>query len=134
MDRRRTPPPITSMGTLSKQKAPVGNDVTSSNGAVISASGINFLGRSSGSSRRPVVSSSRDVVATDSSEPSRACTTDASPGALRRASGPQRSSPVHSAEQKRSSSGWHPSNVKNYDSTLKGIEGLNFDGDERVQY
>jgi casein kinase 1 len=24
--------------------------------------------------------------------------------------------------------------VKNYDSTLKGIEGLNFDGDERVQY
>jgi len=92
------------------------------------------LGRSSGSSRRPVVSSSRDVVATDSSEPSRARTTDASPGALRRASGPQRSSPVHSAGQKRSSSGWHPSNVKNYDSTLKGIEGLNFDGDERVQY
>jgi casein kinase 1 len=24
--------------------------------------------------------------------------------------------------------------VKNYDSALKGIEGLNFDGDERVQY
>ena len=36
MDRRRTPPPITSVGTLSKQKAPVGNDVTSSNGAVVS--------------------------------------------------------------------------------------------------
>jgi hypothetical protein len=24
--------------------------------------------------------------------------------------------------------------VKNYDSTLKCIEGLNFDGDERVQF
>ncbi|XP_066312407.1 casein kinase 1-like protein 2 isoform X1 [Miscanthus floridulus] len=132
MDRRRAPLPITSVGTLSKQKAPVGNDATVSRDAVIS--GPNFLGRSSGSSRRPVISSSRDVVATDSSEPSRARATDASPGAFRRASGPQRSSPVHSAEQKRSSSGRHPSNVKNYDSALKGIEGLNFDGDERVQY
>nr|CAB3474037.1 unnamed protein product [Digitaria exilis] len=130
MDRRRTPPPITSVGTLSKQKAPVGNDVTVSKDAVVS--GPNFLGRSSGSSRRPVVSSSRDVVATDSSEPSRTRTADASPGAFRRTSGPQRSSPVHSAEQKRSStSGRHPSNVKNYDSTLKGIESLNFDGDEK---
>ncbi|CAO2197903.1 unnamed protein product [Urochloa humidicola] len=131
MDRRRTPPPITSVGTLSKQKAPIGNDTVSKDAVM---SGPNFLGRSSGSSRRPVVSSSRDAVATDSSEPSRARTTDASPGAFRRASVPQRSSPVHSAEQKRSSSGRHPSNVKNYDSALKGIEGLNFDGDERVQF
>ncbi|CAO2194460.1 unnamed protein product [Urochloa humidicola] len=131
MDRRRTPPPIASVGTLSKQKAPVGNDIVSKNAVM---SGPNFLGRSSGSSRRPVVSSSRDVVATDSSEPSRTRTTDASPGAFRRASGPQRSSPVHSAEQKRSSSGRQPPNVKNYDSALKGIEGLNFDGDERVQF
>ncbi|ONM38834.1 casein kinase 1-like protein 2 [Zea mays] len=120
MDRRRAPLPITSVGTLSKQKAPI--------------SGPNFLGRSSGSSRRPVISSSRDAVVTDSSEPSRARTTDASPGVFRRASGPQRSSPVHSAEQKRSSSGRHPSNAKNYDSALKGIEGLTLDGDERVQY
>jgi casein kinase 1 len=73
------------------------------------------------------------VVATDNSEPSRPRTTDASPGAFRRASGLQRSSPVHSAEPKRSS-GQHSSNVKNYDSALKGIEGLHFDGDERVQY
>jgi casein kinase 1 len=52
-----------------------------------------------------------------------------------RASGPQRSPPAHSAEPKRSSSGRHSSNnVKNYDSVLKGIEGLHFDGDERVQY
>ncbi|KAK3161717.1 hypothetical protein QOZ80_1BG0080570 [Eleusine coracana subsp. coracana] len=132
MDRLRTPPPITSVGMLSKQKAPVGNDAPVSKGPVIPSP--NFLGRSTGSSRRPAISSSRDVVATDSSEPSRARTTDASPGAFRRASGPQRSSPVHSAEPKRSSSGWHSSNVKNYDSALKGIEGLHFDGDERVQY
>lgn len=36
MDRRRTPPPITSVGTLSKQKAPVGNDVTASKDPVVS--------------------------------------------------------------------------------------------------
>ncbi|XP_062206646.1 casein kinase 1-like protein 2 [Phragmites australis] len=132
MDRRCTPPPITSVGTLSKQKAPVGNDVPVSKDPVIS--GSIFLGRSSGSSRRPAVSSSRDVVATDSSEPSRARITDASPGAFRRASGPQRSSPVHSAEPMRSSSGRHSSHIKNYDSALKGIEGLKFDGDERVKH
>lgn len=132
MDRRRAPPPIASVGTLAKQKAPVGNDASFSKEPVISAS--NFLGRSSGSSRRPAVSSSRDVMPTDTSEPSRTRATDASPGAFRRTSGPQKSSPVNSAEPKHSSSARHSSNVKNYESALKGIEGLNFDGDERVQY
>jgi casein kinase 1 len=70
----------------------------------------------------------------DTSEPSRTRATDASPGAFRRTSGPQKSSPVNSAEPKHSSSARHSSNVKNYESALKGIEGLNFDGDERVQY
>jgi casein kinase 1 len=74
-------------------------------------------------------------VASDTYDPSRSRTTDASPGAFRRISGPQRSSPpVDSAEPKRSSSARHSSNPKNYESALKGIEGLNFDGDERVQY
>ncbi|KAL6840528.1 hypothetical protein ACP4OV_030338 [Aristida adscensionis] len=132
MDRRRTPPPVASVGTLAKQKAPVGNDVPAAKDPVISSS--NFLGRSSGSSRRAAVSSSRDVVATDTSEPSRTRTTDASPGAFRRASGPQISSPINSAEPKRSTSGRHSSIVRNYDSALKGIEGLKFDSDERVQY
>ncbi|BAB92346.1 casein kinase I-like [Oryza sativa Japonica Group] len=132
MDRRRAPPPIASVGTLAKQKAPVGNDASFSKEPVISAS--NFLGRSSGSSRRPAVSSSRDVMPIDTSEPSRTRATDASPGAFRRTSGPQKSSPVNSAEPKHSSSARHSSNVKNYESALKGIEGLNFDGDERVQY
>jgi casein kinase 1 len=73
-------------------------------------------------------------VASDTYEPSRSRTTDASPGAFRRTSGPQRSPPVDSAEPTRSSSARHSSNTKNYESALKGIEGLNFDGDERVQY
>jgi casein kinase 1 len=73
-------------------------------------------------------------MASDTYEPSRSRTTDASPGAFRRASGTQRSPPIDSAEPKRSSSARHPSNTKNYESALKGIEGLNFDGDERVQY
>ncbi|KQK09416.1 casein kinase 1-like protein 2 [Brachypodium distachyon] len=130
MDRRRAPPPIASVGTLTKQKAPVGNDAPISKDPAIS--GSNFLGRSSGSSRRAAVSSSRDVVASDTYEPSRSRTTDASPGAFRRTSGPQRSPPVDSAEPKRSSSARHSSNTKNYESALKGIEGLNFEGDERV--
>uniref|UniRef100_A0ACD5VZV4 Uncharacterized protein n=1 Tax=Avena sativa TaxID=4498 RepID=A0ACD5VZV4_AVESA len=134
MDRRRAPPPpIASVGNSSKQKAPVGNDAPISKDPA--TSGSNFLGRSSGSSRRAAVSSSRDVVASDTYDPSRSRTTDASPGAFRRISGPQRSSPpVDSAEPKRSSSARHSSNPKNYESALKGIEGLNFDGDERVQY
>jgi hypothetical protein len=36
MDRRRAPLPITSVGTLSKQKAPVGNDAIVSRDAVVS--------------------------------------------------------------------------------------------------
>ncbi|KAG0539144.1 hypothetical protein BDA96_03G297100 [Sorghum bicolor] len=36
MDRRRAPLPITSVGTLSKQKAPVGNDATLSRDSVVS--------------------------------------------------------------------------------------------------
>lgn len=94
----------------------------------------NFL-RSSGSSRRPAVSSSREpVIAGADSEPSRARTTDASPGGLRKISSTaQRSSPVLSSDQKRSSSTRNPSNIKNFESTLKGIEGLHFN-EERLHY
>jgi casein kinase 1 len=41
MDRLRTPPPITSIGMLSKQKAHVGNDVPVSKGPVVSS--LHFL-------------------------------------------------------------------------------------------
>lgn len=96
-------------------------------------SSSNFL-RSSGSSRRPAVSSSREpVIAGGDSDPSRARTTDASPGAVRKISSTaQISSPVLSSDQKRSSSSRNP-NIKNFESTLKGIEGLHFN-DERLHF
>ncbi|GJX06452.1 hypothetical protein Tco_0194384 [Tanacetum coccineum] len=48
-------------------------------------------------------------------------TTDASPGTLRRVTSTgQRTSPVVSSDQKRST------NIKNFESTLKSIEGLHF--------
>ncbi|KAA8540272.1 hypothetical protein F0562_024165 [Nyssa sinensis] len=120
-------------GSLSKQKSPVANDSAMTKDSVLS--GSNFL-RSSASSRRPAISSSRDpVMVGNESDPSRPRTTDASPGALRKISSSvvQRSSPVLSSDQKRSSSR-NASNIKNFESTLKGIEGLHFNNDERVNY
>lgn len=90
--------------------------------------------RASGSSRRGAVSSSRDaVIVGGESDPSRS-RADASPGALRKISSGQRGSPVHSSEHKRISSGRNTSNIKNFESTLKGIESLHFNNEERVQY
>ncbi|RVW43973.1 Casein kinase 1-like protein 2 [Vitis vinifera] len=121
-------------GGLSKQKSPVASDLAVSKDAMLSSS--HFLGRSSGSSRRAAVSSSRDAAIMGSeSDPSRAHTTEASPGAaVRRISSGQRSSPVGSSDPKRTSSGRNITNIKNYESTIRGIENLNFDNDERVHY
>uniref|UniRef100_A0A1D1XUA5 Casein kinase I isoform delta-like n=1 Tax=Anthurium amnicola TaxID=1678845 RepID=A0A1D1XUA5_9ARAE len=130
--RHRVSVPAVSAGNLSKQKTPVANDSTAMKEAMLSSS--TFLGRPSGSSKRAAVSSSRDVMTGSEVDPSRTRTTDASPGGFRKISSVQRSSPIGSAEPKRSSSGRHSSNIKNYESTLKGIECLNFDGDERLQY
>ncbi|XP_020105707.1 casein kinase 1-like protein 2 isoform X1 [Ananas comosus] len=114
--RRRAPLPAVTAGSLSKQKSPVANEQPASKDAVLSSS--TFLGRSGGSSRRAAVSSSRDTEFAKLST-----------------SAPQRSSPIGSAEPKHSSSGRHPSsNTKNYESTLKGIESLSFDKDDRIHY
>jgi casein kinase 1 len=97
-------------------------------------SGSNFL-RSSGSSRRAVISSNRDAAITGSeADPSRADTTDASSGAFRKISSGQRGSPVISSAEHRTSSGRNASNIKNFESTLRGIETLHFNSDERAQY
>ncbi|MQM08595.1 hypothetical protein Taro_041460 [Colocasia esculenta] len=130
--RHRVSVPAATAGSLSKQKSPAGNDSTALKEAVLSSS--TFLARPSSSSRRAAVSGSRDAIVGSEVNPSRTRTTDASPGGLRTGSGIQRSSPGASAEPKRSSSGRHSSNIKNYESTLKGIECLNFDGDERLHY
>ena len=87
------------------------------------------MGRSSGSSRRAAVSSSRDMVGPDTDQ-SRTRTAEASPVTFHKVLSAQRNSP---AEHKHTSSGRKPSAIKNYESTLKGIEGLNFDSEERNQ-
>ena len=94
-------------------------------------SSSNFF-RSSGS-RRGAVSGSRDAVIGSETEPSRPLAMDSSQGALRKIPGAQRSSPIMSSEHNRASSGRNPSNGKNLESTLRGIESLHFN-DERVQY
>ncbi|KAI3789812.1 hypothetical protein L2E82_02616 [Cichorium intybus] len=107
-------------GTLSKQKNPASSDPSMSR----ELSSSNVL-QSSGSSRRPAVSSSRGEA-----DPSFVRSTDASPGALRRvtSSSGQRSSPIVSTDQRRSTPAKNAasSNIKNFESTLKGIEGLHF--------
>ncbi|PON47100.1 Serine/threonine protein kinase [Parasponia andersonii] len=128
---RRNSGPIVSSGTLLKQKSPVANDPAISKDTLLSSSHIL---RTSGSSRRPAISSSRDaLVVSGESDLSRPQNTDASPGTLRKISSGQRSSPVP-PEQSRTSSSRNVSNIKNYESTLRGIESLNFNNDERLQY
>lgn len=100
----------------------------------VQLSSSSFL-RSTGSSRRAAVSSSRDAVIVGSeSNPSRPQTTETSSGTLGKISAVQRSSPVVSSEQNRTTSGRNISTVKNLESTLRGIETLHFNSDERVQY
>ncbi|KAL0396990.1 UNVERIFIED_CONTAM: Casein kinase-like protein 2 [Sesamum calycinum] len=113
-------------GNLSRQKGPAANDASVSK--ELSSSNI-F--RQIGSSRRPTVPSTRDAEASGNDDPSRARTSDA---LHRNSSSAQRSSPVVSSDHKRTlSSTRNPTNIKNFDATLKGIEGLNFgNNDERV--
>ncbi|KAL2234810.1 UNVERIFIED_CONTAM: Casein kinase 1-like protein 2 [Sesamum indicum] len=134
-------------GNLSRQKGPAANDASlliwqlhdmalaywfylsrSQFLRVLSSSNI-F--RQIGSSRRPAVPSTRDAEGSGNDDPSRARTSDA---LHRNSSGAQRSSPVVSSDHKRTlSSTRNPTNIKNFDATLKGIEGLNFgNNDERV--
>ncbi|CAI9267582.1 casein kinase 1-like protein 2 [Lactuca sativa] len=101
-------------GTLSKQKIPTTTDQSMSR----DLSRSSFI-RTTGSSR----------LTTGEPDSSRARTTDASPGAVNNKGSnmTQRSSPVVSAEQKRPiSRNASNTNIKNFESTLKGIEGMHF--------
>lgn len=139
--RRQVPPPAINAGSLAKQKSPIRPDQSTSKDAIYSSS--TFMGRSSGSSRRPAVSSSREPSTdADRDQQARSRTTDASPGGAFQRSAP-RWSPQQvdssDANNRRSSSGRHPSSssanaAKNYESTVRGIQGLNFDGDDRNNY
>lgn len=88
----------------------------------------NYAGRSGETSRRPAVSSSRDDA-----DPYRARRADISPGAAYRIPNGQVISPIGSSDPRRSSSRRHTSQ-RNYDSTLKGIETLRLDNEEKVHY
>ncbi|KAJ6853808.1 casein kinase 1-like protein 2 isoform X1 [Iris pallida] len=129
--RRRVSTPAVSAGSLSKQKTPVTTDASITKEAMLSSS--TFLGRYSSSSRRAAVSSSRDAMLGSEADQSRPVTSEVSPGTFHRVPSSQRISPAASGDPKISTSGRHPS-VKNYESTLKGIESLNFDNNEKVQY
>ncbi|GAA0173599.1 non-receptor serine/threonine protein kinase [Lithospermum erythrorhizon] len=122
--RNSGPLPMSS-GSLSKQKHPAVNELSKTK----ELTGSNLF-RSSGSARRPAVSSSREpVIPGNEIESSRVRRTDASP--LPKVSTvAQRSSPVVSSDHNHSSFIRNTSNLGNFESTLKGIEGLNF-GDER---
>ncbi|KAL3618222.1 Casein kinase 1-like protein 2 [Castilleja foliolosa] len=97
-------------GNVSRQKAPAANDAAFKD---LSSSNI----RQIGSSRRPAETTPNDN--TLSRNPSAA----------------QRISPVVSSDHKRSSSTTrNPSNIRNYESTLKGMESLSFGNDERLHY
>ncbi|XVF74377.1 hypothetical protein PTKIN_Ptkin13bG0105700 [Pterospermum kingtungense] len=130
--RRRHSGPIANSGSLAKQKSPVANDQPFAKDPLVS--GSNFL-RTSGSSRQAAVSSSRDAAITVSdSEASRLRTIDASAAQLPKYSSGQRSSPVLSSENKRSSSVRNTSNTKNLESAMRGIESMHFSNDERLHY
>ncbi|XP_021747114.1 casein kinase 1-like protein 2 [Chenopodium quinoa] len=120
---------LTNSGSLLKQKSPLANDPAVSKDPMLSSS--NPTGRSSGLLKRAVVPSSREAITGgNESDPSRSRTAEASPGPVQRFSSGQRSSPVGSSDAKQQASG-RITSIKNYESTLKGIESLHFD-DERV--
>ncbi|GAB4837980.1 Casein kinase 1-like protein 2 [Ancistrocladus abbreviatus] len=128
--RRRISGPVMNSSGLLKQKNPLANDSAVSKDPMLSSS--NLLGRSSGSLRRAAVSSSRDgIMGGNDSDPSRARNAEVSPGMVQKISSGQRISPVGSSDPKQLSSSRN-TNLKNYESTLKGIESLNFD-DEKDQ-
>ncbi|XP_030465263.2 casein kinase 1-like protein 2 isoform X1 [Syzygium oleosum] len=130
--RRRLSGATATAGSFSKQKSPITNDGAISKEAMISSS--TFLGRSGGSSRRAAISSSREAFIGAESDSHRARTTEASPGAVRKISSGQRSSPVGSSDPRHASSGRNAVHLKNYENALKGIERLHFDSDERVHF
>ncbi|WVZ69998.1 hypothetical protein U9M48_018707 [Paspalum notatum var. saurae] len=128
--RRQVPRAGINAGSLLKQKSPVRQELSTSKDAVFSSS--SFLGGSSGSLRRPAVSSSR--VPTSDAEP-RSRTPDANPGVFQRNAPPRRTSQtLEYSDPRLSSSGRLMPNTKNYESTLRGIQGLNFDANDRIHY
>ncbi|XP_060190987.1 casein kinase 1-like protein 1 isoform X1 [Lycium barbarum] len=126
--RRRSSGPLISAG---RQTSPIGND-SMSRDAMFSSS--TFMGRSSGSLRRDLVSGSRETFTMgNDSDPTHSRTPEASPATMHTISGGHRSSPLGgSSDPRYASSGRNASGIRNYESTLRGIETLHFDDEERA--
>lgn len=95
--------------------------------------GVASLGRST---RQSGIYTSR-VAFTDRNELDipRSCITDDSPGKMPKISGVQRGSSFSSSlNPKHASSRKVDSNLKNYETTLRGIDSLHFGEEERRQY
>ncbi|XP_071697321.1 casein kinase 1-like protein 2 [Rutidosis leptorrhynchoides] len=106
--RRRNSAQVTSSGNLAREKSPVANDATMSTDAMMSSSAIG--GRASGSMRRDdmdLSGRSRFTVTREKSLPQAVGSSD------------PRNKNVAAA--------------KKYETTLKGMEGLNFEDEEKVR-
>ncbi|TMW99965.1 hypothetical protein EJD97_001607 [Solanum chilense] len=126
--RRRYSGPLVNAGSLSKHKSPLRNDSTSNNAMLPSST---FLGRSSGSLRRGLVSGSRETSSVgNGSDPMRSRAPEASPATMHKISSGQRISPLVGSSDPTKHASSVPG-VKNYESTLKGIESLHFDEEEK---
>ncbi|CAI9297507.1 unnamed protein product [Lactuca saligna] len=103
--RRRNPAQVTNSGNLPKEKSPIANDAAISTDAMMSSSGFGGRGVASGSMRRG---------------------NDVDPTAMggRSSSRQQRGSPP---------GGSSTTGGKKYETTLKGMESLHFDDEERVK-
>lgn len=130
--RRRNSGQLVTAGSSLRQKSPITNEASSKD---VMLSGSTFFGRSSGSLRRGAVSGSHETfTARDDSDPPRARTPEASPGTLHKISSGQRPSPLGGSSDPKHSSGKNNPNSKNFESTLKGIESLHFDDEEKGHY
>lgn len=102
---------------------------------ILQLSSSTFFGRSSGSLRRPAVSGSRETFNLgNESDPTRSRTPEASPATVNKISSGQRTSPFGGSSDPKHTSGRNNSSIKNYDSTIKGIENLHFDDEERFHW
>ncbi|PKA56446.1 Casein kinase I isoform delta-like [Apostasia shenzhenica] len=128
--RRRLSAPAISAGSISKQRNTAGSDFPATKDVLSSSA---FLGRSGGALRRAAVSSNQDVGSNEA-QASRTLASEAvgHGPSLRVPTSHTFPSPVLSSEMtnKPPLSGRNSSNIKNYESALKGIERLNFDNDK----
>ncbi|XP_047333597.1 casein kinase 1-like protein 2 [Impatiens glandulifera] len=121
---RNTSGILVNSGSLSKQKGQVANESSSTKDPALSS--VNAM-VSSGFSRRPAVSSSHDtgiLPGIDFDSNLRKISTSIA----------QRNSPVVSSDNKPGSYSRNEVSIKNLDTSLKGIESLHFNKDERLHY